>query len=270
MNLTENQKTIFKMLKEEICETVEAVPVNKGAKGAIKIFTPFIDWKGCLVSIYVTEDGKITDGGNTINQLRSLKVIDDFEEWPFQADFLHRYQMQRVRSSLEPANNESGDALLAYVQGIARIPSFFEPKPIYSSSDNYPIIARTLAKDGLIENYGILPSDISEYIKPRRIDLKSGRIIHNDMSPKNEKKFIRIISHSTGSSSDKLQHVDHNVLTYFLFKREETRIQFYAVIGNLKDYPKDSRNILESEAKEIIETDDSKSKYSLAKILVER
>ena len=267
MNLTENQNTIFKMLKEEICETVEAVPVNKGA---IKIFTPFIDWKGCLVSIYVTEDGKITDGGNTINQLRSLKVINDFEEWPFQADFFHRYQIQRVRNSLEPANNESRDALLAYVQGIARIPSFFEPKPIYSSSDNYPIIARTLAKDGLIEKYGILPSDVSEYIKPRRIDLKSGRIIQNDMSPKNDKKIIRIISHSTSSSSDKRQHVDYNVLAYFLLKREETRIQFYAVLGNLKDYPKDSRDFLESEAKEIIETDDSESKYSLAEILVER
>ena len=267
MNLTDNQKAIFKLLKEELCETVEAVPVNKGA---IKILTPFIDWKGSLVSIYVTEDGKITDGGNTINQLRSLKVIDNFEEWPFQEDFFHRYQIQRSRNSLEPTNNESGDALLAYVQGISRIPSFFEPKPIYSSSDNYPIIARTLAKDGLIEKYGISPSDISEYIKPQRIDLKSGRNIQNDMSPKNRKNFIKIISHSSSSSSDKRQHVDYNVLAYFLLKREESRIQFYAVIGNLKDYPKDSRDFLESEAKEIIETDDLESKFSLAKILVER
>ena len=227
MNLSEKQISIFNILKEDICESVEAIPVNKNA---IKITTPFIDWKGSLVSIYVTEDGKVTDGGDTINQLRSLRVIDDFEEWPFQLDYFNRYNIQIIRNSLEPIDIESKSVLLDYVQGIARIPSFFEPKPIHSSADNYPIIARTIAKEGLIETFNMSPEDVLKYTNPNTINLKSGRSIQNEMSPLNENKIIKIISHSSSTSTDKRQHVDHKVLSSVLWKRENSKVQLYAIL----------------------------------------
>lgn len=264
-SITEIQKSIFSMLKNVICDSVEAIPVNKGA---IKVTTPFIDWKGYSMSIYVTKEGKITDGGDTINQLLSLRVIDEFEEWPFQEDFFNRYQIQRSQSSLEPVNPESEDTLLSYLQGIARIPGLFEAKPIYSTVDNYPTIVRNFIKESIIEEYKIPASEVVNYTNPRTIILQSGIKIQNDVSPKNPNNMIKIISHASGSSTDKRQHVGHKVLDSVLWKRENSKVRYYPILENLEDYPRDSQNLLETEAEKIIETKEPESKYELAEIIV--
>lgn len=263
--ITDAQTIVFNMLKKIICESVEAIPVNKEA---IKITTPFIDWKGYPVFIYVTKEGKVTDGGNTINQLRSLQVIDKFEEWPFKGDFFDRYLIQQTRGSLEPIDSESDENLLSYIQGIARIPSFFEPKPIYSQADNFPTIARNLASDGLKEKYQLDPIEISGYITQRKIPLE-GWIGTSDMSPKNEKIIVKIISHASGSSSDRNQHVNSKVLDPVLCKQEKPNTKFYAVLKDIKDYPDDSQGLLEKKAECIIETRKPNSKFELASLLFE-
>jgi len=271
MTIPEAQETIFNMLKRAICESVEVTMVNKGA---IKITTPFIDWKGYPVFIYVTKEGKITDGGNTINQLKSLRVEVDFEEWLFKEDFFDRYQIEQIRGCLEPKQPESPESILSYLQGIAKIPSFFEPKPIYSAADNFPSIARKFAMEALIEVYQ-KPDSVENrqwataYIRPRSVPLKSGIEVHSDMSPQNENVMIKIISHSSSSSSDKRQHVAYNVLDPLLWKKENKKVQFYALLQNKEDYPRKSRELLESEAKDVIETEDPESKFEIAKILVE-
>ncbi len=264
-SITEIQKSIFSSFKNVICDSVEAIPVNKGA---IKITTPFIDWKGYLISIYVTKDGKITDGGDTINQLYSLRVIDEFEEWSFQHDFFDRYQIQRSQNSLEPVNPESEDALLSYLQGIARIPGLFEAKPISCATDNYPTIVRNIIKESIIEEYNIPASKVVNYTNPRTINLESGLKVQNDVSPKNVNNMIKIISHASSSSTDKRQHVGHKVLDALLWKRENSKVRLYPILKNLEDYPIETQNLLESEAKKIIETNEPESKYELVKLIV--
>jgi hypothetical protein len=271
MNIPETQEIIISMLKKAICESVEVTVVNKGA---IKITTPFIDWKGYPVFIYVTKEGKITDGGNTINQLKSLRVEADFEEWLFKEDFFDRYQIDQNRGNLEPGQPDSPESILSYLQGIAKIPGFFEPKPIYSTADNFPSIARKFAMEALIE-VNKRPDSVENrqwataYIRPRSISLESGIEVHSDMSPQNENIMIKIISHSSSSSSDKRQHVAYNVLDPLLWKKENKKVQFYALLQDKEDYPRESRELLESESKDIIEIKDSESKFEIAKILVE-
>lgn len=263
--ITDAQTPVFNILKKIICESVEAIPVNKEA---IKVTTPFIDWKGYPVFIYVTKEGKVTDGGNTINQLISLQVIDKFEEWPFKGDFFNRYLIQQTRGSLEPIDCESAENLLSFIQGIARIPGLFEPKPIYTQADNFPTIARDLASDGLKEKYQLNPSEISEYITQRKIPLDGWNVI-SDMSPKNENRIVKIISHASGSSSDKTQHVYSKVLHPVLCKQEKPNTQFYAVLKDMKEYSEDSQALLEKKAESIIETRKPNSKFELASLLFE-
>lgn len=254
------------MFKKVICESVEAIPVSEEA---IEIITPFIDWKGCPVSIFVTKEGNITDGNETINQLKSLRVIDEFEEWLFQEDYFSRYQIQKIGDSLEPTNPESPDALLSYIQGIARIPGFFRFKPISSKADYYPTIAIEFTKEGLIEKYQLSAQQALNYLTPRRIDLKFGLIVINDMSPKKENRLFKIISHATGTTTDKRQHVRSKVLDPVLWMQENPDIHFYAILENINEYPRDSQELLKQKADDIIETRIPESKFELANLLFE-
>jgi len=263
---SDKQESIFKMLKGIICESVGAIPVTEEA---IEITTPFLDWKGCPVSIFITNEGKITDGDDTINQLKSLRAIDDFEEWSFQEDYFRRYQIQRTGSSLEPINSESAEALLSYVQGIARIPGFFQPKPIVSSADNYPTVAMAITKDGLIEKYNLSTSQVLRHISSRVIPLKSGLKIRTDMSPNKKNVIIKVVSHGSGTTTDKRQHVGYKLYEQGLWKRENKDVQLYTILSDLGNYPRDSRELLEAESKKIIQTKEPEAKYEIAKVLVE-
>ncbi len=120
------QVKIFRKLKAVL---VKCISSAKAQKGALIISTPFMDWKGNLVTIYVTEDLKITDGGDTINQMRALRVIEDFEKWAFKEDFLGRYNLCIKGNEIVPKDTSPG-ALLWYLQGISRLPGYFKPNPI--------------------------------------------------------------------------------------------------------------------------------------------
>ncbi len=263
---TELQTTIFNTIKKAICDSVEASQVNKGA---IEITTPFIDWKGYPLSIYVTQDGQITDAGDTINQLRVLRVYEDFEEWVFQEDYFHRNHIQEIQGKLEPVNFESGEALIAYLQGIARLPSFFEPKPIRSKADYYPTYVKDLAISGLTEDYQLSITEAKKYIMPRPIKLKSHIPIESDMSPNREDIIIKIVSHSTDLPTAQNAHVSLKILPQVLMKRENNKAQACVVIENMDDYTPLSKRIIKSEANIVVETLRPESKHELAKILVE-
>lgn len=260
------QDSVFKILKKVICDSIEAIPLEDEV---IEITTPFLDWKGGTVSIYITKEGRITDGDEIINQLKSLRVIDEFEEWPFQKDYFYRYQIQKIESSLEPSNPESPEALLSYLQGISRIPNFFKPNPISSPADNYPAIAIEFTKTGLKEKYNLSDAQVLPYITPRLISLEDGLPIKNDLSPKNKNFIFKIISHASSSSSDKRQHIRSKVLDPVLWKQENHKARFYAILDNVEDFPDDSQDLLEQKADKIIETRIPEEKHNLASLLVE-
>lgn len=267
--VTELQLSIFNKIKEEICNTVR----YKGTrKNAIEVKTPFLDWKGAQISIFITEDGQITDGGQILSQLKSLRVIEDYDNWEFKLDFLHKSCIQQVRGSLQVTDMHS-QAILKYIQGIARLPNYFEPKAIYSTSDKFPLKVRRVAVEALIS---FAPPDLagdprlwaSEFVKERRIQL-NGIEVQSDMSPKKYHRMVQIISHATSGSSDRKQHVSAKVLDSVLWKRKSSRVEMFAIVEDLNPYPPESRNLLKEEANEIIQLKRENSGTRLAEILVE-
>lgn len=264
------QRDIFNFIKETICGAVNYTLV---AQNAIKVETSFLDWKGTPVSIYVTENGEITDGGSTINQLRALRVFDDFEDWPFKEDFFYRSKISPEGIDLMPQEPKNKDSLLAYIQGIARLPYFFEPKPIETVADKFPSVVRESAIEAIIELYPKEDVNTSKrwaasFAEPRTFELYTGLKVYSDMSPKRENLMVQIISHENSSPSIKRQHVSSKILSPVLLKRENSKVQAYAVIHDLKEYPIDSRNLLHQEAEGIIELRQENSKYQLAELLV--
>lgn len=267
---SEIQLELFNKIKLAICDTVQ---YNEVGKNAIEVATPFLDWKGAQVSIFITEDGHITDGGQVLSQLKSLRVIEDFNNWEFKLDFFQRSRIQKVRGSLQPIDNESVTDILKYVQGIARLPNFFEPKPIYATSDKFPNIARDVALDALIN---IAPHDdfdkrekwATRFIRARHIPI-NGFDIESDMSPNNHYRLIKIISHATSSTSDRKQHVSAKVLDSLLWKRDEPEVELYVVVDDVDAYPSDSKNLLKEESEEIIQLKFDRSGARLAEVLTE-
>lgn len=263
--LTEPQAAIFDMLKKGICESVEEVPVRKGA---IEITTPFIDWKGCPLSIYVTNDGKITDGGATINQLIALRVYDDFEGWVFQEDYFNKYQIQNVQGRLEPVDPESTEALIAYLQGIARLPSFFEAKPIRSQADTYPTKVKEIVVSGLMEEKQLSLKEAEKFTLPRTLKLKNGLQIQSELSPKREETIVKIISHATSMVTTQKEHVSHKILEPILFKEDNINANTCIILRDLGDYPT-SRKLIKEKSDIVIETVSPNAKQQIAEVLVE-
>ncbi len=267
--VTESQLDVFNKIKEKISNTVV---YNVVGKNAIEVRTPFLDWKGAQISIFITEDGQITDGGQILSQLKSLRVIEDFNNWEFKLDFLHRSCIRQVRGSLQAADTDS-QAILKYIQGIARLPNYFESKPIYSTADKFPIKARRVAVEALIP---FAPRDsardprlwASEFVKERKIQL-NGIEVQSDMSPKRYHRMVQIISHATSGSSDRKQHVSAKVLDSVLWKRKSSKVEMFAVVEDLNPYSPESRNLLKEESNEIIQLKQEKSATRLAEILIE-
>jgi hypothetical protein len=266
----ETQLKLFNKIKLAICDTVQYHEVGKNA---IEVVTPFIDWKGASVSVFITEDGRLTDGGQILSQLKSLRVIEDFNNWDFKFDFFQRSRIQQLRGNLEPLDIDSVSDILSYIQGITRLPNFFEPKPIYATSDKFPIIARDVALDALIN---IAPYDefdkrekwATKFIKARNIPL-NGFHIESDMSPSKYYRLIKIISHATSSMSDRKQHVSAKVLDSLLWKRDEPDVELYVIVDDVDAYPKESKSLLREESEEIIQIKSDRSGARLAEILTE-
>ena len=266
------QLDIFNEIKKELCDSVEFYPVNRDA---IEVTTPYLDWNGSEVSVFITKDGRITDGGETISQMESLKIIDDFDNWPFKLDFLHRYNIDLVRGCLEPNDARSSKNIIRYIQGITRLLSYFEPKPIYDASEQYPYKVHKMTIDALLPyapaNY--LEEErrlwATEFTRERPIKL-NGIEVRSDMSPRKYFRMVQIISHATSSKYDKRQHVEAKVLHPVLWKRKEQRVEVYFIIEDLSAYPPESRRLLRQESQEnIIETIDTGSQRQIGKIMME-
>ncbi len=268
---TDLQLELFNKIREGICGSVQ---YNLVSKNAIEVATPFVDWKGSKVSVYITENGHLTDGGQVLSQLKSLRVIDNYYDWNFKEDFLNRYCIQQVRGNLEASNVEFFADILKYIQGVTRLPNYFESKPIYSIADNFPTKVEKVAKEALMN---FVPSDmpheeravwVSEFTKERRIPY-NGIEVKSDMSPTKYYRMIQIISHASSTVTDRRQHVESKVLHPVLLKKNISSVEMIAVTEDLNEYPSDSRNLLKQESNEIIELKRENSAMRLAEVLVE-
>lgn len=264
------QEDLFVKIRESICNCVEHSPVRKNA---IKVTTPYLDWMGAPVSLYITEDGRITDGGQTLNQINALRVFEDFEYWPYKIDYFERYNIQQIRGSLDLCYFESPQGILRYMQGISRLPTFFEAKPIANKEDNFPQTARRAALDALINYYPKRPIEdpirwALGLVRPRSLDL-DGITIHSDMSPINKNRMIQIISHASSSMSDKKQHLASKLLDPLLWRRVNPQVEMFAIIYDISNYPAESQSLLGQEADKVIELKNEGSKLEVAKALAE-
>lgn len=263
--INESQAAIYDMLKKGICESIEATLVRKGA---IEITTPFIDFKGFPLSIYVTHDGKITDAGSTINQLIALGVYDDFEDWVFQEDFFTQYQIQNVQGRLEPLDPESIEALIAYLQGIARLPNFFEAKPIRSQADTYPTKVKEIAILALMEEKEISLKEAEKFTLPRTLELKkSGLKIQSDLSPKRKTTIVKIISHATSIGTTQKEHVSHKIIEPMLFKEDDINADSCIILNSLSDYLPASQTLIKEKSDILIQTISPNAKQQIAEAL---
>ena len=266
------QLEIFDNIRKELCGSVDHYSVSEGA---IEVTTPFLDWNGSEVSVFITKDGHITDGGEIISQMQSLKIIEDFDNWPFKLDFLHRYNIDLVRGCLEPNDIRSSKNIVRYIQGITRLLSYFEPKPIYDTSQQYPYKVRNMTKEALLP---YAPTNLEEaerrlwaapFIKERQIPL-NGIEVRSDMSPRKYFRMVQIISHATSPRYVKRQHVEAKVLSPVLLKRKEQNADVYFILEDLRAFPPESRKLLRQESQEnIIETIDTGAQRQIGKIMIE-
>jgi hypothetical protein len=268
--INEIQLKIFEALKREICNRVEYSIVGKGA---IEVLTPFLDWKGTPVSIFITKDGIITDGGRTLSQFDSLRISEDFNNWDFKSDFFNRYHIRETRGRLESVNNGNSADILSYIQGITKLPNYFEPKPIYLVADKFPGKVRRIAKEALLQ---FAPQDLPEerelwalkFVQERRIPL-NGIEVHSDMSPNIYLRMVQIISHATSNASDRKQHIESKVLQSLLAKEKYSNADMIAVIECLDTYPRSGIALLEKKSR-IVEMDNEKlGGKELAELLLE-
>lgn len=96
-----------------------------------EVITPFRGWRGAPLSIYVLEQGEVTDGGKTLSELRALGVVDQWEGWEFKEDFLQHYGIIRKNGdSLVAARPLDPAAVLWFAQGISRLIHRFGARPI--------------------------------------------------------------------------------------------------------------------------------------------
>jgi hypothetical protein len=268
--MNSDQEALFAKIEKAICSSIECFSVRKNA---IKVTTPYLDWMGAPVCLYITEEGRITDGGQTLNQISSLRAIEDFEYWPFKLDYYERYNIQQIRGNLDLCYLDSPDGILKYIQGISRLPTFFEAKPISAVEDKFPQTVRKTILDTLINDYPERPRDdtIGWAVKlthPRSIKL-DGITIHSDMSPNNNNRLIQIISHANSSTSDKRQHVASKLLDPLLWRRENPYVEMFAVVYDLSKYPNDSQSLLKQEADRIFEMKDDLARKRVAEAVAE-
>jgi len=251
----------------------QSISVFKVGKEAICISTPFLDQQGMPTRIYVTKDGRITDGGTTVNLLRALDAFDQLENWPFLLDFLSSYCITYDGSSMMLNEKEDGECYLRYTKGISRLPSFFEAKPIYSTEGRFPERVKNIVIELIEERY---PKDtpeetqkwISSLIRAKPITLKNGYTIHSDLSPVKADRMMGIISHSRASPSVQRTHVQSKLLDPILWKRENQNVEIFAVLEDITSYPHDSRELLDIETTQVIETKDAHGKEELVELLV--
>lgn len=263
------QKAIFVKIKEAICNSMECYPVSDNAIG---IYTPFLDWMGEHMEIFVTSEGDITDGDGTLNQIKALNTYDDFLKWLDRENYLENYNINPKGGSLDLHYFETDEGILRYIQGIARLPGFFESKPLGEKQEQFPTYVKRVALDALINEYPERPKEgvvdwASKMTKPRFFKVKNYSI-HSDMSPVDENKLVEIIGFQGSEDSEQKKHIREKLFNPLLWGLTNPNVETIAVTYNLSDYSREAQELLCDQA-EVIELMKPKAKVQLAKKLAE-
>jgi hypothetical protein len=267
--MNEIQKAVFTKIKEAICNNVEYYPVRHNV---IAVGTPFLDWTGERVEVYVTEGGDVTDGEQTLNQMRALNSFNDFSKWSNQKDYFANYNINPNGESLDLHHLENPQGILRYIQGIARLPGFFEAKPLGEKQDKFPTLVKNMVRDALVKDYPQRPIDgmvdwALRLTQSRTIKVKNVSI-HSDMSPVDENKIVEIISHQNSNDSEKSAHVREKLFNPIYLKMEDQDIEPFTIMLSLSDYPRDSIDLLSSQTT-VIELTEQKAMTRITKMLAE-
>jgi len=269
--LNPEQQRHLERIQKAICESVTSYDVTKGA---ICVTTPFLDWKGAPVEIFITSEGRITDGGDTIGQIKALRAKEEFDSWPFLLDFFSKYCIDSDGIRMILSKDSDENCYLRFIQGISRLPGFFEPKPITTLSDRFPETVKNIIIEIVEKKH---PKDTpkktveftTSLIKPREVILKRGYSVISDLSPIRESRMIEIISHAKATKSDRAQHVRAKVFNPVLWKLENPKVEAFSILHDIADYPPDSRQLLRHET-EVIELRKETGKDKFIEILISR
>ncbi|MGV8175720.1 MAG: hypothetical protein ACP5OU_08475 [Methanothrix sp.] len=267
--MNELQKDIFKKIKESVCNSMECYPVRHNAIG---IATPFLDWMGERAEVYVTEKGVVTDGEQTLNQMRALNSYNEFLKWPHKENYLFNYNITSNGESLDLNYLENPQGILKYIQGIARLPGFFEAKPLGEKQDKFPTLVKNMVRDALVKDYPKRPQDgmvewAFRLTQPRTIKVRNVSI-HSDMSPVDGNKIIEIISHQNSSDPEKKAHVREKLFNPLYLKMDNQEVEPFSILSSLLDYPGDSIDLLSSETT-VIELRNPNAITQITKLLAE-
>lgn len=244
--MNEIQKTTFAMIKEAICNGVGYSSVRYDA---IKVVTPFIDWIGEPVSVYITEEGTVTDGEKTLNQIKALRAYEDFKEWSEGANYFEDYNINPLGNSLDIKYIESPEDILRYLQGVSRLPMLFEVNPISDKEDRFPTRVRTDVMEALMSQYPNRPRENTlqwahKLSHSYSFFAKNGIRIHSDMRPKNKNKNVQIIGMASSSDGAKRAHVASKLYNPLQWEKTNNNVQTVIVVYDSSKYPTDSQDAM--------------------------
>jgi hypothetical protein len=257
--MNDAQKTAYDLVKEAICGSVRFVPVRYNA---IKVRTPFLDWVGDNLSIYITEDGEITDGEKTYNQIKAMRVFGEFQELIKESDYFDDFNLNLVgHGSLEPKYLESPDDIVRYIQGVARLPMLFEVNPLEDKEDRFPTTVRNTTMELLMKEYSDRVDAFNWAYKlshPFLITTRSGIKIHSDMCPINKNKNVQIIGMVNSERSAQDAHVSSKLYNSLYWKKYNRDAKTIVVVFDLSKYSDDSQSGIIEEADPLIQYKDGK------------
>lgn len=257
------------LFRSAFCDKVR---VSMLSGGAAQVTTPLLDWKGSPVSVFVDADGTVTDGGNTLSELRSLRVYDEWADWPFRADFLDRYALTEKDEELLAANPTEPAAVLRAVQGMSRLATYFESRPIAQRADVFPEIVKSKIENELVRVAPVAPDQREKFTRERLARKRwehHGVPLFTDFTPLADRVMVQIISYSTATSSAKKSHISEKLLPYALLRGDPnySNLMFFPILNAKEDYPLQSQKLLEAESKHIFEYRDSDNVKRIVKLL---
>lgn len=259
--MNEIQAAAYAIIREAICGSVSSIPVRYNA---IKVITPFLDWIGEPVSIYITCDGSITDGEKTLNQIKALRAYDEFNDWPERATYFEDYNINPIGNSLDIQYKDSPEDILRYIQGVSRLPILFEVDPLSDKEDKFPTTVKNDVMENLMSEYPNRPKEDSfgwarKIASPYSFLTTKGIRIHSDMRPVNKNKNVQIIGMLTSSDSAKRAHIASKLYNPLCWEKTNHNVQTIVIIYDTSKYPKDSQDAINEEAEIIIEYKKGKS-----------
>jgi DNA-directed RNA polymerase subunit L len=261
------QENVYTMVQKAICGSVKPVPV---LYDAIKVTTPFIDWVGENFSIYITAEGEITDGETTLNQIRAMRVFEEFEKLKNKSDYFEDFNIKLSGGSLEPEYLETSEDIIRYIQGVARLPTLFKVDPLSDKDDRFPTLVRNTTMEILME-YPSRPLDEDVFkwaykiSHPYLISTRSGIKIHSDMRPVNKNKNVQIIGMVNSPKTQQDAHVASKLYNPLYLKQTNRNVRTIIVVNDISKYSENSQNAIKEEANPLIQyKDGKKAKMDLA------